>query len=322
MHRFVFMRLPPARGLRHARLRAGHRRTALCDRMRAGRGARPVALVAGRECRQEDRIRHQLLSRPARAGLLLWEMGVGDDLAKMPEGRGASPLAAPAHACLAARGDRRQARDIKFIAASHTHRPHRQRRPVPAGHAADAEGGIPWPLPKGGPRFNPAHPVTQIEGDHDVFGDGSAVLLATPGHTPGHQSFLLRLKNTGPILISGDAVHFRENWDFRRVPCFNTNRDQSLPRWSGSPRSSRAPRRSSGSTTTRRRTTARRSRRRSTIDPPHLRRCPRRASGDRRAAFESRRASSSLARSSVAYFSTSMPAPARSLKPPPLNTLV
>ncbi len=36
------------------------------------------------------------------------------------------------------------------------------------------------------------------------------------------------MKNTGPILITGDAAHFPENWAFRRVPSFNTNRDQSL----------------------------------------------------------------------------------------------
>ena len=76
---------------------------------------------------------------------------------------------------------------------------------------------------KGG-RSNPAHPVTQLEGDHDVFGD-SAVLLASARRPP---VVLLRLKNAGAILFTGDAVHFRENWEFRRVPSFNVNREQSL----------------------------------------------------------------------------------------------
>jgi N-acyl homoserine lactone hydrolase len=49
-----------------------------------------------------------------------------------------------------------------------------------------------------------------------------------PGHTPGHQSLLVRLPKTGPVLLSGDAVHFRENWEFRRVPVMNFNREQSL----------------------------------------------------------------------------------------------
>lgn len=51
-------------------------------------------------------------------------------------------------------------------------------------------------------------PLIETEGDHDVFGDGSVVMLATPGHTPGHSSLLVRLP-TGPVLLSGDLYHFR-----------------------------------------------------------------------------------------------------------------
>jgi len=48
---------------------------------------------------------------------------------------------------------------------------------------------------------------TLVEGDHDVYGDGSIRLLATPGHTAGHQSVLVT-PSTGPqILITGDAVY-------------------------------------------------------------------------------------------------------------------
>jgi N-acyl homoserine lactone hydrolase len=54
------------------------------------------------------------------------------------------------------------------------------------------------------------------------------VILATPGHTPGHQSLLLRLPKTGAVLLSGDLVHFQENFDRRRAPGFNFNKEQSL----------------------------------------------------------------------------------------------
>jgi glyoxylase-like metal-dependent hydrolase (beta-lactamase superfamily II) len=64
-----------------------------------------------------------------------------------------------------------------------------------------------WPDAKGGPRFKPEHPVTKLEGDRDVFGDGSVTIVSTPGHTPGHQSLLVRLPKTGAVLPSGDAVH-------------------------------------------------------------------------------------------------------------------
>ena len=74
-----------------------------------------------------------------------------------------------------------------------------------------------WPAPVG-PRFKPDHPVNKLEGDHDIFGDGSVMIIATAGHTPGHQSLLVKLPKTGALLLSGDAVHFKSNWDNRVVP--------------------------------------------------------------------------------------------------------
>jgi glyoxylase-like metal-dependent hydrolase (beta-lactamase superfamily II) len=65
-------------------------------------------------------------------------------------------------------------------------------------------------------------------GDKDVFGDGSVVMLRAPGHTPGHSMLLVRLKEKGPVLLVGDAVHFRENYDSEGVPSFNFDRAQTL----------------------------------------------------------------------------------------------
>jgi glyoxylase-like metal-dependent hydrolase (beta-lactamase superfamily II) len=64
--------------------------------------------------------------------------------------------------------------------------------------------------------------------DKDVFGDGSVIVLRTPGHTPGHSSLLVRLPQTGAVILSGDAVHFRENFDSDGVPAFNYDRAQTL----------------------------------------------------------------------------------------------
>jgi glyoxylase-like metal-dependent hydrolase (beta-lactamase superfamily II) len=70
--------------------------------------------------------------------------------------------------------------------------------------------------------------VTKLEGDKDLFGDGSVTVLSTPGHTPGHQSLLVKLPNTGAIMLSGDAVHFKSNWENRGVPLGNFNKEQTL----------------------------------------------------------------------------------------------
>jgi glyoxylase-like metal-dependent hydrolase (beta-lactamase superfamily II) len=64
--------------------------------------------------------------------------------------------------------------------------------------------------------------------DKDVFGDGSVIVLRTPGHTPGHSSLLVKLSQTGPVILSGDAVHFHENYDSDGVPAFNYDRAQTL----------------------------------------------------------------------------------------------
>jgi N-acyl homoserine lactone hydrolase len=64
--------------------------------------------------------------------------------------------------------------------------------------------------------------------DRDVFGDGTVIMLNTPGHTPGHHVLLVKLARTGNVLLSGDLAHFRENYDNNVVPGFNANRAETL----------------------------------------------------------------------------------------------
>jgi N-acyl homoserine lactone hydrolase len=66
-----------------------------------------------------------------------------------------------------------------------------------------------------------------VDGDFDVFDDGSVTLVSTPGHTPGHQSLLVHLKNSGFIILSGDVVHSEENFEKNIVPSLNTNEAES-----------------------------------------------------------------------------------------------
>jgi len=70
--------------------------------------------------------------------------------------------------------------------------------------------------------------VEPVPQDKDVFGDATVIMLATPGHTPGHHSLLVRLTQMGNVILSGDFVHFRENYETAGVPIFNVDRAQSL----------------------------------------------------------------------------------------------
>nr|WP_235515094.1 N-acyl homoserine lactonase family protein [Sphingomonas sp. Leaf25] len=78
------------------------------------------------------------------------------------------------------------------------------------------------------PWFGGGSKIEGVEGDKDVFGDGSVTMLTMPGHTAGHHALLVRLKGKGPVLISGDTAHFRENYGSNGIPPFNVDRAQSL----------------------------------------------------------------------------------------------
>jgi glyoxylase-like metal-dependent hydrolase (beta-lactamase superfamily II) len=73
-----------------------------------------------------------------------------------------------------------------------------------------------------------SNPAMIIDGDYDVFGDGTLTIKAAPGHTPGHQVLVVRLPKTGPVMLSGDMVHLQYSWANRVVPSFNFDQKQSL----------------------------------------------------------------------------------------------
>ncbi len=65
-------------------------------------------------------------------------------------------------------------------------------------------------------------------GEHDVFGDGSVVIVPTPGHTPGHAALQLQMPETGPVLLTGDLYHRKESRTLKRVPRFNSDEQMTL----------------------------------------------------------------------------------------------
>lgn len=53
----------------------------------------------------------------------------------------------------------------------------------------------------------------ELNGDYDLFGDGTIWVLSTPGHTIGHQSLKVKLGSGQSIIISQDAIWMQENLD-------------------------------------------------------------------------------------------------------------
>jgi glyoxylase-like metal-dependent hydrolase (beta-lactamase superfamily II) len=173
-------------------------------------------------------------------GWMLWDTGNADRLAAMPNGMQTpistaymkKPLADSLKQLGVAPGD------IQYFAMSHFHGDHSGNANYFGastlyiqGTEYDAVFG-PEPQKYNVPVANfeklRAAKVVRLNGDHDVFGDGSVVIKSAPGHTPGHQSLFVRLPKSAPVLLSGDMVHIQSNWDAKRAPSFNFNGPQSV----------------------------------------------------------------------------------------------
>lgn len=66
-----------------------------------------------------------------------------------------------------------------------------------------------------------------VEGELDLFGDGTIRLLPTPGHSAGHMSLLLELEETGPVLLTADAADNLLQWEGRQPPRALYSRDHA-----------------------------------------------------------------------------------------------
>ncbi|MFP6806783.1 MAG: N-acyl homoserine lactonase family protein [Pseudomonadales bacterium] len=61
------------------------------------------------------------------------------------------------------------------------------------------------------------HDLIAVDGEHDVFGDKTVVCIPTHGHTPGHQSLVIRLDGR-EIVLAGDACYFKRTLDELHLP--------------------------------------------------------------------------------------------------------
>lgn len=69
---------------------------------------------------------------------------------------------------------------------------------------------------------DPAREVVFADGDHDLFGDDSIVLMLTPGHTPGHQS----VRIGDGLVLGGDVAYFASGLDDHRFPAYGDDHAQ------------------------------------------------------------------------------------------------
>jgi len=123
--------------------------------------------------------------------------------------------------------------DFKYFAMSHSHFDH-------TGHANYMKDAT-WLVQENeynavasdtlkvkNPAVSELKKVKKLNGDYDVFGDGTVVIKYMPGHTVGHQVLYLDLGLEKPILLTGDLYHFEENRTSKGVPSFNYDVKQTL----------------------------------------------------------------------------------------------
>ena len=160
---------------------------------------------------------------------LLWDTGYPDAIADAPVDTPVGHATRAKKLAIQLGELNLKSSEITFVAVSHTHGDHVGNVDLfPASTLLIQKTEVDWAFAEGKPApFKKDRPLKLLTGDFDVFGDGSITLISTPGHTPGHQSLLVHLGQTGWVLLTGDAAHFKDNWDNDRVPSINTNAEQT-----------------------------------------------------------------------------------------------
>ena len=177
---------------------------------------------------------------------VLWDTGVPQATLNDPKGWSTLPKLIVYHLDKSITGQLAQIglkpSDITYVAISHTHGDHIGNVNLFPDSTILMQGvEYSWISSPDGPNDNvnqlkalarkllgTPKQLRLLDGDTDVFGDGSVTLISTPGHTPGSQSLLVHLKNSGFIVLSGDVVHLEENFEKDIVPSLNTDKAASI----------------------------------------------------------------------------------------------
>ncbi|MEC3952026.1 N-acyl homoserine lactonase family protein [Nocardia sp. CDC153] len=89
-------------------------------------------------------------------------------------------------------------------------------------------GGIPRLLLAKDSWDAPGLRYREVDGDCELL--PGVELIASGGHVPGHQSVLVRLPETGPLLLAADAIPNGEALDSRTRPIFPLDLDEAATR--------------------------------------------------------------------------------------------
>jgi len=177
---------------------------------------------------------YYVISHPK--GNLMWDAGLPENLV-IPEpfttGNGVFTIQRPDSLKNQLKSIGFKIEDFNYFALSHHHFDH-------TGHANSMKDAT-WLVQENEYNFlagdstkiNPAikdlTKIKKLNGDHDVFGDGTVVIKSMPGHTIGHQVLYVEVSGLeDPVLLTGDLYHFEENRTSRGVPSFNYNVEQTL----------------------------------------------------------------------------------------------
>jgi N-acyl homoserine lactone hydrolase len=178
---------------------------------------------------------YYVISHPK--GNLMWDAGLPEQLV-MPE-----PFDEPSGVFRIQRPDSLvnqlksigfKIEDFKYFAMSHSHFDH-------TGHANYMKNAtlliqenefnsvLGDTLQQKNPAVSQLTKIEKVNGDHDIFGDGSVVIKYMPGHTVGHQVLYVEVAGLEkPVLLTGDLYHFEENRENKGVPSFNYDVKQTL----------------------------------------------------------------------------------------------
>jgi len=168
-------------------------------------------------------------------GTLLWDVGVipDDDVEKAAPKPARYDVNTVSHAVvsktlrsqLAALGYAPS--DITYVAISHAHKDHTANlnqfaastwlvRPIE--RAFMFRPGNERVEPKFYSKLEHSRTIAIEKDEYDVFGDGTVVIKAAPGHTPGHEVLVLNLVKSGRIMVAGDLYHYPPERTFQRTP--------------------------------------------------------------------------------------------------------